>query len=546
MKTSRVRSYGVIRASALLMGLGFARAAAAQVPPTPPIPPVSPTPPTSVRTPYGSEWTRGFDIDRQAIADITRAAVDRSMAALRSMDSYKYSMQATESSFARMRSLSELDEMMARQRTTAWTSGRVSTPPAAWDANDPADSLYREARKALANDANRKAADLFRRIRDQYPKSAYTPDAGYWEAYALQRIGGQDDLRAAQYALTAQLKAFPKATTNGDATALNAKIDIALARRGDASAALTLYGRAVKASSDGCPRAVDDERVDALNALTALDVDKAMPILKKVLARREACTQAMRRTAVWLVASRKTTDAAEILVNVAKNDPDKDVREQAVFWLSNVPTDEAAGMLIDLVKGNGDLDLRKRAVYALSRSKSPRAASTLREVALDVNAPIELRADAVQWYMQGAGRQSDDAMSFLKDVYGRADDAQFKRSILSSIAQQRTEAARDFLMNVAQNQKESFETRRSVLSYVSMAGVLPAQIATLYDKTNELELKKQLLSTMSMLKENGGIDKLLDVARNDKNVELKKQALSSLSRSKDPRVLQLLQEIIDR
>ena len=543
MKTHRVRLYGAMRESALLVGLAWARVAAAQVPP---LPPVAPTPPTPARAPYGSDWTRGFGIDRQAIADITRDAVERSMAGLRALDSYKYSMQSIEPSLARLTSLSAFDELKALQSLTGWTTTRVSTPPAAWDATDPADSLYREARKALANDANRKAADLFRRIRDQYPKSTYTPDAGYWEAYALQRIGGQDDLRAAQYALTAQLKAFPKATTNGDATALNAKIDIALARRGDSFAAQTLYGRAVKASNDGCPRADDDERVDALNALTALDADKAMPILKKVLARREACTQAMRRTAVWLVASRKTTDAAEILVNVAKSDPDKEVREQAVFWLSNVPTDEAAGMLIDLVKGNGDLDLRKRAVYALSRSKSPRAATTLREVALDANAPIELRADAVQWYMQGKGRQSDDAMSFLKDVYGRADDAQFKRSILGSIAQQRSEAARDFLLNVAQNQKESLETRRSVLSYVSMAGVLPAQIATLYDKTNEVELKKQLLSTMSMLKENGGIDKLLDVARNDKNVELKKQALSSLSRSKDPRVLQLLQEIIDR
>ncbi len=540
MKTQRVRWYGAMRESALLVGLAWARVAAAQVPP---LPPVAPTP---ARAPYGSDWTRGFGIDRQAIADITRDAVERSMAGLRALDSYKYSMQSIEPSLARLTSLSAFDELKALQSLTGWTTTRVSTPPAAWDATDPADSLYREARKALANDANRKAADLFRRIRDQYPKSTYTPDAGYWEAYALQRIGGQDDLRAAQYALTAQLKAFPKATTNGDATALNAKIDIALARRGDSFAAQTLYGRAVKASNDGCPRADDDERVDALNALTALDADKAMPILKKVLARREACTQAMRRTAVWLVASRKTTDAAEILVNVAKSDPDKEVREQAVFWLSNVPTDEAAGMLIDLVKGNGDLDLRKRAVYALSRSKSPRAATTLREVALDANAPIELRSDAVQWYVQSKGRQSDDAMLFLKDVYGRADDAQFKRSILSSIAQQRSEAARDFLLNVAQNQKESLETRRSVLSYVSMAGVLPAQIATLYDRSNEVELKKQLLSTMSMLKENGGIDKLLDVARNDKNVELKKQALSSLSRSKDPRVLQLLQEIIDR
>jgi len=429
------------------------------------------------------------------------------------------------------------------------------TPQEAWKADDPADSLYREARKALSSDSYRKAADLFRRIRDQYPKSVYTPDAPYWEAFALQRLGSSSDLRAAREALAWQEKQFPTAPTRTDASALATSIEGALARGGDRVATATLYGRATSASQDGCPKQSDDDRVDALNALMQVDAERAMPILRKVLARREPCTQNMRRTAVWLIASRKAPDAAEVLMNAAKTDPDREVREQAIFWLANVPTDEAASMLIGLARGDGELDARKRAVYALSRSRSPRAAMTLREIAADANAPVELRGDALNWYMSGPGRTMEDPMTFLKDVYGKADGQRFKERVIQTIAQRRNEASREFLFSVAQNQKESLETRRMVVSMFSMMEVSAAQIASLYERSTEVELKKQLLSALGSISSRSnrdgntagnGVDQLIGIARNEKSLELRKQAISQLTRSKDPRALAVLQEIIER
>ncbi len=434
-------------------------------------------------------------------------------------------------------------------------SGATRVPPESWADQDPADSIYREARRALSGDAYRKAADLFRRIREQYPKSAYTPDAPYWEAYALQRLGSSNDLRVAKEALAWQEQQHPRATTRSDASALATRIDGALARGGDRVAVATLFGQAARASNDDCPRQSEDERVDALNALMQVDAERAMPILRKVLARREPCTQNMRRTAVWLIASRKAPDAADLLMNVAKSDPDRDVREQAVFWLANVPTDEAADMLINLAKGDGDMELRKRAVYALSRSKSPRSATTLREIATDATAPVELRGDALNWYMSGPGRTMDDPMSFLREVYGKADDQRFKERVLYTIAQRRTDVSREFVFAVAQNQKESMETRRAAVSQFSMMNVTGAQIAAVYERSSEIEIKRQLLSSLSSLSarrgregeaSTDGIDQLLAIARTEKHVELRKQAIAMLSRSKDPRALALLQEIIER
>lgn len=460
------------------------------------------------------------------------------------------------------------------------------TPPESWAPQDPADSLYRQARQSLSRDAYRDAANLFHRIRERYPKSVYLPNALFWEAFALDRIGGQNDLREAQGILAIAIKQYPNASTHADAVALNTRIDGSLARNGDRVAAQNLYGRATgeglatrsgssaSASSDGCPRQGDDERVDALNALVQVDAERAIPILKKVLARREPCTQNMRRTAVWLIASRKAPDAADVLMNVARNDPDGDVREQAVFWLANVHTDEAAGMLIDLARGNGELDLRKRAVYALSRSRSAKAATALREIVLDANAPVELRGDALSWYAAsnklgnvhrlttGEALSTEDPMIFLKEVYGKADDQRFRERVISTIAQIKTDASRDFLFQIAQNQKESLDTRRTVVGMFVSMNVTGAQIAALYEKNTEFDMKRQLLSSLGSLSSRSrsgqnsssstgtasddGVDQLLAIARAEKNIELRKQAISQLSRSKDPRALALLQEIIER
>lgn len=476
-----------------------------------------------------------------------------------------------------------------RARTT--NGGYRTEAPAPWDAQDPADSLYRDARKALSGNSYSRAAELFKEIRQKYPKSSYASDAPYWEAFALQRQGGETNLRLAQDALGLQQRDYPRAATRGDAAVLNARITGMLARRGDEQMATTIAGRAQRAADDGCPRAEEDERIEALNALSQMAPEQAMPILKKVLARREPCTQALRRTAVWMVARQKQPEAASLLMNAAKNDPDREVREQAVFWLANVPTDEAVEMLIALAKDGNDLELRKRAVYALSRSKSERALATMREITMDSQAPDELRSEALNWTVNRVSSAAD-RFAMLKELYPRSEGTRFRQQVLSYIANTRTEASQAFLVNLAINGRDSLALRRTAISYlasgigrgswsnssVSMsrgvsvvtngqissassgaggdaAGNRPADVtvtsvasslAQVYDRVEEIELRRQALSSLVSLRDNAGIDKLLDVAKNEKNAELRRTAVSYLSRTKDPRAIALLQDIINK
>ena len=186
--------------------------------------------------------------------------------------------------------------MGARAEALAYRGGAFRTQaPAPSQPGDPADSLYRAARKALSNESYREAANGFRRIRELYPKSTYTPDAPYWEAFALHRMGNEQDLREAQEALALQQRLYPKASTRGDASALSTRIE------GSWRAAAIRRPSRVSPTGPATPPATDARARRMTNASTRSTrcrrwtPSRRMPILKKVLARREPCTQRLRR-----------------------------------------------------------------------------------------------------------------------------------------------------------------------------------------------------------------------------------------------------------
>ncbi|MGH7606079.1 MAG: hypothetical protein ACREME_01965, partial [Gemmatimonadales bacterium] len=55
-----------------------------------------------------------------------------------------------------------------------------SLPPGGWDAQDPADSLYRAAHQALNRNQHTRAAELFRAVYTRHARSTYAADAYYW------------------------------------------------------------------------------------------------------------------------------------------------------------------------------------------------------------------------------------------------------------------------------------------------------------------------------------------------------------------------------
>jgi HEAT repeat protein len=417
-------------------------------------------------------------------------------------------------------------------------------------ARDPADSLYKAARDALAQGDYARAAQLFHDVGARYPQSAFAPDALYYEAFARYHSGETDDLQAARALLDTLRAKYPSYRGRGEAGALATRVCGALAQQGDATCAARISaeahasatGSASSSAQSDCNNE-DDDRAAALNALLQMDADRAMPILEKVLARRDACSASLRRKAVFLVSQKQTPQTVDVLLRVARTDPDPEVRGQAVFWLSQVPGDRTVDVLSEILHGSSDPSIRDKAIFALSQNHSQRASELLRQYATDASAPKDLRAKAIFWI-----GQHDDAASrqFLESLYEKLTDVDLKDKALFALSQQHEGDHGAWLLDIARRPSEPIEMRKKALFYAGQGGATTAQIASFYDALPPGEMREQAVFVLSQRNDDAAINKLISIARSDKDPDARKRAIFWLGQSQNPRAVQFLQELIEK
>jgi HEAT repeat protein len=420
-------------------------------------------------------------------------------------------------------------------------------PPAPWDDADPADSLYRQAREALNRDDYRRAAALFNEVTTRYPKSVYAADALYWRAFALYRSGGESDLREGLRALARQRSQYPKAKTTADANALEVRIHGELAKRGDPSSAAVVSRSAGERTSCSSGDDDSDVRTAALNAMLQMDADRAVPILKQVLARRDACSVPLRRKAVFLLSQKQTGETESIMLDVAQHDPNQGVREEAVQWMGQLESDRAVAALEDIALHSSDNALREKAVWALTEQETSRGAAVVRRLAEADDTPSRVRDKAI--FLLGQRSSSENAQ-FLRELFNRLGKTDrtdgVRKGILFSLSQMKGVGNDRWLLGVAADPSQTIEVRKHALWTAGEAGVRAAELIPLYDRSTERALKEHLIWVLSESRDRAGMDKLIDIARNDRDPELRKKAIFWLGQTHDPRVQQLLLDIINK
>jgi HEAT repeat protein len=296
-----------------------------------------------------------------------------------------------------------------------------------------------------------------------------------------------------------------------------------------------------------CEDVVDDERIEALNALMQMNAEQALPVLRRVLERRDRCSEYLRRKAVFIVSQRRSEEAAELLLWVVRNDPDQPTRGEAVFWLSQTNSERAVEVLEEiLLKDAPNAELQKRAIFSLSQSRSPRAGTILRDFVRRRDVDSELRGEAIFWLGQNSRNENSQ---FLREIFPTLDTDELREKVLFSVAQRRNPENAAWLLEVAKDARQTADVRKNALFWASQSGgASVADLGAIYDSSkNDRELREQVIFALSQRRnDTAAVDKLLVIARTEEDRELRRNALFWLGQSRDPRAAAALEEIINK
>jgi HEAT repeat protein len=418
-------------------------------------------------------------------------------------------------------------------------------PRAPWLQGDPADSMYKAAYELLNRGEWRRAASGFAAIPQRFPNSGYAPDALYWQAFALYRIGGTDDLQAALRSLETLRTKFPSAKTQSDAAALTTRIRGTLASRGDRASQQVLRQTMSEQGQSTCDREDIAVRAEALRYLSQNDPASVVATVKRVLTRKDECSAPLRRQAVYVLGQSGDAEAPAMLREVALNDPESEVRSAAIQYLARSPSDIAVNTLDEVLRTSTDQSVQRTAARALASNPSPRAKQAVRSLIERADAPERLRIEAVAGF-EKSDRTTDEDAAYLRGVYPKIDNPRVKARIARVIGHLGGETNDQWLLGLMRNNDEPVEVRTAALSRVASRNMPIGDAVKLYSTVADRQMREQLINIYGQRREPEATDKLIDIVKNDTDPNLRKHAINALTRKNDPRATKLLLEIIDK
>ncbi|HEY9226886.1 MAG TPA: HEAT repeat domain-containing protein, partial [Gemmatimonadaceae bacterium] len=386
----------------------------------------------------------------------------------------------------------------------------------------------------------------------KYPKSAKAGDALYWRAWSLHKLGvdrrSKSDLDEALVAIEKQLKDYDTSSLATDGRVLRSQIRAAQASLGDADAAGDIAKESKNVSqARGCSGSKVDQETSlaALDGLMSMNSQDAIPILKEVLKQRDACHVEMRKRAVFMISTKRGgEDVALTLLDVARNDPNQDVRGDAVQWLSQTRSDLAVPLLDSVLFTGRDDEVRKRAVFALSQlaQRNDRARQSLRRAAEDEKMSEDIRSDVI--FQLGQQRLVD--LEYFKTLFKKTTNRELRDKITFAVGQSSTPEGTAWLLDLARDKTVDTETRKNAIFQVSQRKAIDLEgLSALYGQSKgDSEIQEQILFAFSQRREPAALDKLMAVAKSDSDIEMRKKALFWIGQNNDPRAKAFIRSLI--
>jgi tetratricopeptide (TPR) repeat protein len=195
---------------------------------------------------------------------------------------------------------------------------------------------------------------------------------------------------------------------------------------------------------------------------------------------------------------------------------DEELKLMALRGIMQSDPDQALPVIEKMLAAANSPKVKDRALFVLSQSHSARAREIIAGVAKgNANPDLQLRAIRYIGIMGGA-----DNRQILSDVYRSSNDVAVKRAILRSYM---TSNDRERLFALAKGETDASLRGEAV----RQLGVMHAssELSQLYQSEPAAAVKQSILQAMFV---GGDTDKLIELARGEKDPELRKTAIRNL------------------
>ena len=419
-------------------------------------------------------------------------------------------------------------------------------PPEGWAPQDPADPIWKRAREQLNAGDYAAAARLFRRIRTEsaFSKSAYRPDAFYWEAFALSRRGGTESLREAKRVLEELEKAYPPGERSPDARALATRIDAELAGQGSAAAARQLQ-EVVYRVREGVRLATvippvtpsPTARVAAAantaqtaerawaEAAKAADIAIASPYQNLRTAWGENFKGAMLSGQLANTLYRAQSLPFNMRSNPQCQNDEEEIRLIALNALVEMDDSAALPALREVLARRDECapQMRRHAMMILARRESPGTEALALEAARNDPDP-EVRQMALTWLIE---KDNGPAFDIAQSLLRTGTERDTRQIAIMALARSRNERARQILRDFVQSDAP-VELRGEALMALPLSRGADDRtfLRQVFGESQNRQLKEYALMAMGRRTLEGEGEWLLGIARDaSEDIELRTQAL---------------------
>jgi HEAT repeat protein len=421
-----------------------------------------------------------------------------------------------------------------------WNGDFRPSVPAGWAKQDVADSVWNRARELLNRGEWGQALSAFRSIPTRYPNSQYAPDASYWQAFALFRIGGTSELREGLSVIEAARTKYPNAQRKTEMASLATRIRGVLASRGDAQAAAEL--RAAGEQGATCDREEQSVQAEAMNQLSRMEGGNINELITRVLARKDECAVPLRKAAVFLIGNRRDAQAVTTLSSVARTDPNVEVRLEAISVISRLGSEEGVAVLEEMTRSD-DERIQRTAVRALVRHPSARARASVRTMVEREETSERLRSEALSAF--DSERATADDIAWLRALYNKVTTPTLKARTLSAITRVGGPEVDQWLVTIASDDNQPSEIRATAMRRIGTTMSI-ADLGKLYDAATNRRFRSEVINVLGKRKEDAATDKLIEIVKTGTDPSLRTSALQAVSSKGDARSQQLLLEIINK